>query len=90
MDKERKDEIIKRLTERGALMPCPRCGNENFSIIDGYFNQTIQSEFKGLVIGGRSVPTAIVVCNKCGYIAQHALGVLGLLTSHEKEAEHGK
>lgn len=77
--KERIDEIIKTLEKRRATRPCPRCGNRDFTIESGYFNQPIQSDLKGLSIGGRSIPSAIVICIKCGYISQHALGVLGLL-----------
>ena len=85
MDKKTKDEIAKRLTERGAVLPCPRCGNNNFSVIDGYFNQTLQDDLQGVVIGGPSVPMAVVACNRCGFLSQHALGVLGLLPNRGKE-----
>lgn len=76
---EEKQRIIKALEEHGASLPCPRCGNQQFTLLDGYFNQTIQTELKGMVIGGPSVPSVVVVCTRCGYMSQHALGVLGLL-----------
>ena len=78
-----KDEIIKALTERGASLPCPRCGNNAFTLLDGYFNQVIQEEPKGIVLGGRTIPSVAVACKRCGYLAQHALGVLGLLPKEE-------
>lgn len=77
--KELKEKIIAKLEERGATLPCPRCGNQTFSVIDGFFNQTIQATLDGFVLGGPSVPTAIIACNHCGYLSQHAIGVLGLL-----------
>jgi len=79
MKEEEKQRIIKALEEHGASLPCPRCGNQQFTLLDGYFNQTIQTELKGMVIGGPSVPSVVVVCTRCGYMSQHALGVLGLL-----------
>ena len=79
MDESKRNEIIEKLREKGANRPCPRCGNTTFSIIDGYFNQTIQDDFSGFLIGGQSIPSAITACNNCGYLAQHALGILGLL-----------
>jgi ribosomal protein S27AE len=86
-----KDKIIKALGERGANLPCPRCGNEAFTLLDGYFNQGIQSDPKGIVLGGRSIPSVVVACNRCGYLAQHALGTLGLLPKEEnKPAEEVK
>jgi ribosomal protein S27AE len=80
-----KDKIIKALTERGANQPCPRCGNDAFTLLDGFFNQVIQSDPKGIVLGGRTIPSVVVACNRCGYLAQHALGVLGLLVKEESK-----
>lgn len=79
MSSETKQQIVATLQTKGAIQPCPRCGNKEFTLLDGYFNQGIQQELGGMVIGGPSVPSAVVVCNKCGYMSQHALGVLGLL-----------
>lgn len=80
MDEVRRKEIAKALTERGATLPCPRCGNTSFSIVDGYFNQSLQSEISGaLTIGGPTIPAVVTACNRCGFLASHALGVLGLL-----------
>jgi len=76
---DQKQEIIKALERAGAKLPCPRCGNSRFTLLDGYFNQPIQSEVAGLVLGGLSVPSAVVVCTQCGFLSQHALGALGLL-----------
>ena len=85
LSKEHKEKIIKVLDEKGAKLPCPRCGNNNFTLLDGYFNQTIQTELKGMIIGGPSVPSVVIVCNRCGYLSQHALGPLGLLPKEEVE-----
>lgn len=79
LDETQKQQIIKALDERGAKLPCPRCGNNNFTLLDGYFNQTIQTELKGMVIGGPSIPSVVVACNRCGFLSQHAIGALGLL-----------
>lgn len=82
-----KDKIIKALTERGASLPCPRCGNDAFTLLDGYFNQVIQEDPKGIVLGGRTIPSVVVACNRCGYLAQHALGILGLLPKEENKSK---
>ena len=79
MKEDEKQRIIQALEERGAKLPCPRCGNQQFTLVNGYFNQTIQTELKGIVIGGPSVPSIVVACTRCGYLSQHALGALGLL-----------
>jgi len=82
---EQKKRIVEALEKAGARMPCPRCGNTSFSLLDGYFNQPVQTELGGLVLGGPSVPSVVVVCSKCGYLSQHALGTLGLLPKPSAE-----
>ncbi len=79
LSQAQQQEIIAALQSRGVRLPCPRCGSSQFEVLDGYFNQTAQPHLQGLVIGGPSVPSAVVVCNHCGFMSQHALGVLGLL-----------
>ena len=88
MDQAKRDEIAKRLTEKGALQPCPRCGHRQFTVIEGYFNPTLQDNLSGIVLGGKSIPCAVVGCNNCGYLAQHALGALGLLPADGEGAEN--
>ena len=82
MNEDQKKKVIQALQEKGSVLPCPRCGNQNFTLIDGYFNQPLQKQLSNnLVIGGPSIPSVGVVCNKCGFIAHHAVGVLGLMPS---------
>ena len=90
MTPEKKAEIIKALNDRGVMLPCPRCGNPSFTLIDGYFNEMIQPDMNTLNIGGPTVPSVITACNKCGYISQHALGALGLLPKSEEKKEEDK
>ncbi len=86
MSSNEKQKIVDALSKKGANLPCPRCNTKNFTLLDGYFNQTIQQKLTAdLVLGGPSVPSIIVVCNNCGYISQHALGVLGLLPNDEEK-----
>ena len=79
MNKLEKDEIIQKLIEKGVNKPCPRCGNDAFTLIDGYFNQTIQDSVSGHVVGGASVPSIVTACTNCGFLSQYALGSIGLL-----------
>lgn len=84
---DQKQKIIKALDKAGATLPCPRCGTGHFSLVDGYFNHPIQTTLGGLVIGGPSVPSVVVVCNQCGFISQHALGALNLLPKQSDAVE---
>ena len=82
-----KQKVLEALDKAGANLPCPRCGNGHFSLVDGYFNHPIQTSLGGLVIGGPSVPSVVVVCNQCGFISQHALGALNLLPKQPEPGE---
>ena len=78
--KETKEKIINALKEKGALNnPCPRCRSKNFTLLDGYLNNQVQMGLGNVFFGGPSVPSVVVVCSQCGYMSQHAIGVLGLL-----------
>jgi len=79
LTEEQKRRIIQQLVDRGVNSPCPRCGNRDFTVLDGYFSQSLQTHPVGLVIGGTSVPSAVTACTRCGFLALHALGALGLL-----------
>lgn len=80
MTQEEKDKIIRSLTEKGAMRSCPRCDKNNFSLLDGYFNHPLQANPATLMLGGLTVPTIAIVCTNCGFLAEHALGSLGLLS----------
>lgn len=83
--KEKLEEIIKILKERGAVRSCPRCGKEKFTLTDGYFADVLQTDLNIFRVTGSSVPSIAVICDNCGYISQHALGALGLLPQEVKK-----
>ena len=88
MPEEVKLKIQKTLEERGAMLPCPRCGNNRFILADGLIAPPIQTSLSNFVLGGRTIPAATVVCTQCGYLSLHAVGVLGVL-EELKKAEKG-
>jgi predicted nucleic-acid-binding Zn-ribbon protein len=78
------DRIIKVLEEKGAVNPCPRCGQEEFTLVDAYHREALQDSLKGTVVGGPTIPCAVVICKNCGFISHHALGYLGILNNVDK------
>lgn len=80
---EQKDKVINILKKKGIRLPCPRCGNPEFTLLDGYSLQLIQQELGRIVVGGPNVPLITTVCTQCGFVSQHALGALGLLPDKE-------
>lgn len=79
---------IKRLQDKGATSPCPACGHEDFTLVDGDFNQEFiawgESPLGPLGVRPapirRSLNYIVLVCDNCGYIRQHAKKPLGIPT----------
>ena len=71
------EEVISRLNEKlSQTMKCPMCGNNHFSLVDGFFINSIQKKPGEFQFGGQSIPTVSIICNRCGFVSQHAIGVL--------------
>ena len=71
--------IIKALIDKGVASPCPMCKNKKFSVLDGYFKHSVQLGLKRTILGGPTVPAVVVICDNCGFMSQHAIGILGIL-----------
>lgn len=84
---QEKERIITALRTHGVShIKCPICNNEtSFSVVDGYFAHSLQGDFNNIVLGGQSVPTIGIICSRCGFISQHAIGILGLLSSQAQQ-----
>lgn len=76
---EEKQKIISKISSIVPGMECPICHNRHFVISDGYFNNSIQGNLEGVILGGPSIPSIGFICSRCGFISQHALGALGFL-----------
>lgn len=77
------DKIVEALKKKGADKPCPRCGNDKWTLLQSYFNHPLQDKNTGFTLTPTVVPCAVLYCTKCGFISQHALGILGLLKKKE-------
>jgi len=75
---EQREDISKRLQDRGINRPCPRCGHTHFALVDGFavFGLVDNLEDEGV---RNLVPSVVLACSRCGNLNFHALGPLGLL-----------
>lgn len=73
------ERISEALNGKNALIACPRCGHEQFSVVDkeAYIPITKSIEEKASPISF-AVPVAIVVCDNCGYLSMHSTKALGV------------
>ena len=83
LTEEKKAELIRVLSEKlekySKPSACPMCGHPHFTISDAYLSNTLQTDFTSVTLGGPSIPSLAIICKNCGFISQHALGILGLL-----------
>ncbi|XIW71655.1 hypothetical protein AB2F28_21885 [Escherichia coli] len=65
-----------------ALLPCHRCGNSKFIILDGISSLPLMENMEmigSIVVGGMNAPVLHVACENCGAVTSHLLGALGLM-----------
>ena len=86
ISEEQKQTIIKKIKERSQIngrspLTCSVCGKREFSLVgEGFANQPLQQNTSGgLVIGGPSLPSVVLICRNCGNTLYFNLGVLGEL-----------
>lgn len=79
MSEDEKKQIAKALTEKIGAIVCPICHHSQYTLLDGYFVSSLQNGYKGIEIGGRVLPSVMIVCNHCGHLDGFSLGVLGLM-----------
>lgn len=85
MDEETKKQIINALSKRVGSFVCPICHQSKYSFVDGYTVDAVQEDYKAVLLGGRLIPSVMLVCNNCGHIDRFSLGVLGLLEQGEQQ-----
>jgi ribosomal protein L37E len=67
-------KLIDALVKAGADRPCPRCGHDDFNLLDGYVSFPLQARLAEGPAG--SISTVATICERCGYLSQHVLNVL--------------
>ena len=82
-----KQKIISALKARGAGS-CPRCDDSQWTVSE-YARIEVHETSARDSIGGATIPAVMIVCQHCGFIAQHALQPLGLW-SHAATIETGR
>jgi hypothetical protein len=78
MDKERQEQAIVALKDKGATQPCPRYGNLEFEVIGEALVALAPPQGSFWGPGAPEIPVVLVSCTNCAYISPHATRLLGL------------
>ena len=85
------EEVIARLEKKiGPGLKCPMCGGNRFHLAQGYFINSVQREMNSFQLGGESIPTIAVICGNCGFMSQHAIGIIDPELVRAEKAGAGK
>lgn len=71
-----KHKIVAALKSRGAGS-CPRCSDSQWTVSE-YSRIEVQSTIDRNAAATTTIPAVMIVCEHCGFIAQHALQPLGI------------
>lgn len=84
MSEKQGEKLLASLRNKGALLPCQRCAQNDFTLQPGFSYLDLQRLTTNVVIGsGDRIPVVFVVCNACGAINTHALGALTSLEDRD-------
>jgi hypothetical protein len=73
---DEKHKIVAALKARGAGS-CPRCRDSQWTVSE-YSRIEVQATMDRNSAEGTTIPAIMIVCENCGFIAQHALQPLGV------------
>lgn len=89
MDIYKMRKIVAALNRKNVSQPCPRCASKNFSVVGESEISIVRPPLPPAIDAPITIssiapikttmPTVVVSCDNCGYIAQHAQAALDLL-----------
>ena len=63
------------------------CHNKTFQLVEGFITTPVQPDLNGIQIGGPAIPGVAIICTRCGFISQHAIGVINSNSFHEDKVK---
>ena len=79
-----KNQLLQALASSGVQLECELCGKNNWVFAEQALSLTVTDLTDSHENPSPQIPAATVICNNCGNIRMHSLGVLGLLDSEQK------
>lgn len=85
-DKE-KQEVKEIIINKVHNLTCPMCKKQNFMVADGYFINGLHTKASIMDWNGQAIPTIGIICENCGFVSQHALGIIGIIDKIKNEED---
>lgn len=78
--KDSKAEIKKALESKISDFKCPICGNDRFSIANGFILNPVHEDLKRVnPHPDQGIPAVTLICSNCGFLSQHSAVALGII-----------
>lgn len=74
---EQRKKTIEILSKKWRTATCRACGHNQW-IIEGYSSIPLSPTADSVTLGGKSIPSVVLVCKNCGLIEHVSSKVLGL------------
>lgn len=87
MSAEQKQKIIKHITEKAPGMRCAACGSQDFFVGDDLVTPVPLTSTGNMVLGGSSVPVALLVCRNCAHVMHFAAVPMGVVSAGDTEGK---
>ena len=75
---ERQKETVSESLRKKIGGQCPMCTGTEWTLHDEIVSNMTSSLAGVTALGGRNVPMVQMICNKCGFVSHHAIGLLGI------------
>lgn len=79
ISRELRMKIAREIRKRIPNLRCPMCGSERMDVESGFIHNHLTTQKLEPRLFGVSIPSIPLVCQNCGFISQHALGILSVL-----------
>jgi hypothetical protein len=89
LTQEQQRKIEDWLKEKGAVSPCPACGNSTFHTAPVLVNIPLYVYGGGMLMGG-GAPVVLLACTKCACIRMHSAITMGLAPADSEDGEEAK
>jgi len=73
---EQQIRVSQKLKERGAMRPCPACGQPKMVLCENKGHINASAPYAPVTGDTKMILTVIIECQNCGYIAMHNLATL--------------
>lgn len=83
LDHDQRRKFIEWINEKAVNHNCPVCNHNNWTTGPQLVTPMTHAD-SGIMIGGASLPMALLLCNNCAFVRHFAAIPIGLIATEQK------